>query len=93
MKPRFIIINEKDNCATALEEIQKDTEIDINDNLVVKLRERIALGHKFALIDMKRGQYLMKYNQVIGIATMDIKKGDWIHTHNIKSAYLEEIVK
>jgi len=93
MVSKFIIIDAKDNCATSLEEIQKNTEIEINDKLAVEIKERIPFGHKFALNDIKRGQHVIKYNQIIGIATKDINKGDWIHVHNIKSAYLEKTVK
>ena len=93
MKSKFIIIDEKDNCATSLDEIEKDTKINVNGNLVVEIREKIPFGHKFAINDIKKGQHVKKYNQIIGIATMDINKGEWVHTHNIKSAYLEEIVK
>lgn len=93
MMPKFIIIKNSDNCATSLEDIPKGTEIEIDTNFTVKTNDDIPLGHKFALQYIKRGQHLIKYNQIIGIATMDIKIGDWVHTHNIKSAYLEKIVK
>ena len=46
-------------------------------------------GHKFALSDIKKGELIFKYGEIIGIATKEIMKGDWIHTHNVKSAYLE----
>ena len=88
--PKFIIIKEDDNCATSLEDIHQGAEIEITPSLVIKTNDEIPLGHKFALEEIKRGQHVIKYNQVIGVATVDIMKGDWIHTHNIKSAYLEE---
>ena len=37
--------------------------------------------------------WIKKYGEIIGVATNDINMGDWIHTHNIKSYYLEEIEK
>ena len=52
----------------------------------------IALGHKFALDDIKEGDYVIKYGQKIGIATSNILQGEWIHTHNIISSYLKEVL-
>lgn len=45
----------------------------------------IASGHKYARIDIAKGQDIIKYGQVIGVATQDIKKGEHVHTHNIKT--------
>ena len=90
--PKFIIIKDSDNCATSLEDLHEGTEIEINASFSLKINDDVPLGHKFALKDIKRGQHVIKYNQIIGVATVDIKIGDWIHTHNIKSAYLEESV-
>ena len=90
--PKFIIIKDSDNCATSLEDLHEGIEIEVNANFSLKINDDVPLGHKFALKDIKRGQHVIKYNQIIGVATVDIKIGDWIHTHNIKSAYLEESV-
>lgn len=43
-------------------------------------------GHKIALCDIKAGERVIKYGFCIGIATEDIKSGDSVHTHNIKTA-------
>jgi altronate dehydratase len=51
------------------------------------------LGHKIALTDIKKGGLVKKYGQAIGFATEDIKKGDWIHIHNLTSKYLKEVLK
>ncbi len=49
----------------------------------------IPAGHKYALDDIKKGQTVIKYGQIIGRAKCDIKKGEWVHTHNVKS-HLDE---
>ncbi len=90
MKNKIIIMNSEDNCATALEVISKDDEIEINGNRI-KINQNIDVGHKFALIDINKGDLIKKYGEIIGIAIKDITAGDWIHTHNITSHYLEEI--
>ena len=91
MKRKFIILNLEDNCATSLGNLSKDEEMQINGGKTIKINQEIPFGHKFALKDINNGNLIKKYGQVIGIATDDIKVGDWIHTHNIKSHYLEMI--
>jgi len=91
-KDNFVIMNPKDNCATALENIIKDTKIKIEEN-IIKVSQEIPMGHKFALLNINKGELIIKYGEIIGIATQDIKAGDWIHTYNITSHYLEEVKK
>ena len=45
----------------------------------------ISSGHKYALRDIKKGEPIIKYAYPIGYATMDIKKGDRVHTENVKT--------
>ncbi len=67
--------------------------INKNDNVGVNLIEAdgIPAGHKFALCDIKKGEFVIKYGQIIGRATVDIKKGEWVHSHNLKSHLDEEV--
>ena len=88
----FIIMNPEDNCATALEDILKDSQILIKESSVTII-QNIPLGHKVASEDIRKGDLVIKYGQPIGIATEDIKKGDWIHTHNLTSLYLKDVPK
>ena len=88
MKNKFLILNPKDNCATALEDIPQGIRINIEDE-IIDVHHKIPLGHKFAIRNIKWEEYIIKYGEIIGIATEDIKQGDWIHTHNITSAYLK----
>ena len=69
-----VVINEKDNVAVSLNGDEK---------------RRIPAGHKFALCDIKKGNFVIKYGEIIGRATQNIKKGEWVHTHNLKS-HLDE---
>lgn len=55
-------------------------QIHINDN--VEVREN---GHKYALCDIKTGENVIKYGSPIGHAIADIKKGEHVHTHNLKT--------
>ena len=40
-------------------------------------------GHKIALRDIAKGVPIMKYGESIGAASHDIKKGDYVHIHNM----------
>ena len=51
------------------------------DNVEINLSD----GHKYALCDIKSGENIIKYGNPIGHATADIKKGEHIHTHNMKT--------
>jgi altronate hydrolase len=64
------------------------------DNVGVCLKENgeIPAGHKFALCDIKSGENIIKYGQIIGKATKDINQGEWVHTHNVKSHLDESFV-
>jgi len=57
------------------------------DNVAIEFDANSAfkLGHKVALKDIAKGEYVYKYGHVIGRAKEDIKKGDWIHSHNLES--------
>ncbi len=64
------------------------------DNIGVCLTasDDIPAGHKYALRDIMKGETVVKYGQIIGRATCDIKSGEWVHTHNVKS-HLDENVE
>lgn len=51
------------------------------DNVEVNLDN----GHKYAICDIREGQNIIKYGQPIGHATCNIKKGEHVHTHNVKT--------
>ena len=67
--------------------------INEKDNVGVSLdgHDDIPAGHKYALCDIKQGEYVIKYGEIIGKATTDIPAGKWVHTHNVKS-HLDESV-
>lgn len=52
-----------------------------NDNVSVNLRD----AHKYANREINCGEKIIKYGYPIGIATADIKKGEHIHSHNLKT--------
>lgn len=62
----------------------KTIKINEKDNVAVML-DGENKGHKIALTDIKKGGDIIKYGYPIGHAAEDIKKGDHVHTHNIKT--------
>ena len=73
-------INDKDNVAVALEKLKKG---EIIGN--IKLLDNISFGHKVLLNDLKSGENIIKYGNPIGHLTIDCKKGEHIHEHNLKT--------
>jgi hypothetical protein len=91
MKPKALQIDERDNVATVTSNVASGEEVDVlsPDGSVVgtpRVLESIALGHKVALDDLGAGDKVIKYGEVIGVASRAIKAGDWVHVHNVESA-------
>lgn len=56
--------------------------INEKDNVRVCLED----GHKYAVRDIAKGEQIIKYGFPIGIASDDIKQGEKVHSHNLKTA-------
>ena len=81
----FMKINENDNVIVALKEMKKGEKISL-ENTEIEALETIPAGHKMAVKDICEGADVIKYGFRIGTAKEDIKAGQWVHTHNIKTA-------
>lgn len=55
------------------------------DTEQIKISGNVPYGHKIALFDIKKGEKIMKYGECIGAASCDIKKGDYVHVHNLEA--------
>ena len=87
-KAKAIVINEKDNVATALELLNAGAKvsIEIHDRLEeIKLLSDIPMGHKFALEDIEEGVAVIKYGEPIGQSSTKIARGEHVHIHNVIS--------
>lgn len=80
-----IIIDKKDNVAVALTDLNKGYEFN-NTRLLCNIPQK----HKFALCDIQEGEKIIKYGFPIGIAKENIRAGEHIHTHNLKTALSEK---
>jgi len=84
------MITEKDNVVTVL------TDCVAGDEVTVKFQGKetsytcnqdVPFGHKIAITDIAKGDKIIKYGEAIGSASQDIKKGYWVHIHNVRDDY------
>lgn len=86
-KKSFILLNEADQIAVALQNLRKGTLVYVNGRKIV-LKSDISFGHKFAVKSIRKGTNVLKYGLPIGYASKNIAPGEFVHTHNLKSNYL-----
>jgi altronate dehydratase small subunit len=87
-KAQVIVINEKDNVATALEPLNAGAQVfaEVHGRVEeIKILSDIPMGHKFALQDMEEGEAVIKYGEPIGQSTAKISRGEYVHVHNVVS--------
>ncbi|WP_294952683.1 UxaA family hydrolase [uncultured Gilliamella sp.] len=82
---KFIKINNMDNVAVALSDLQAHEQDIVINGHYIDLKQPIKQGHKFALNDIGLGENIIKYGLPIGHATSPIKAGEHIHSHNLKT--------
>jgi hypothetical protein len=85
--PRLLRLAPEDNVFAATRPIESGEAILI-DGCRVTIRDRIPTGHKLAAARIAVGEKVVKYGAPIGSATVEIRPGDYVHTHNLKSDYL-----
>ena len=81
-----IAIDESDNVATCLHEIDAGAAVSVmsgKDVLTVSATDPIPRGHKIALGEIADGEAIRKYGEVIGKASATIALGQHVHTHNV----------
>jgi altronate hydrolase len=84
MKDNILIIHSRDNVAVALR------RLDVGELAIAKgidgfpALEEIPASHKIALRDISKGEEIIKYGETVAVSIRDIKKGQWVHTHNLE---------
>jgi altronate dehydratase small subunit len=84
------LIDERDNVITAVADFSAGEEITVKfkgKETRYRCSQDVPFGHKIAIRDIQKGQKVIKYGESIGSASTDIKKGNWVHTHNLKDDY------
>ncbi len=82
-----IRLNPNDNVVVAVVALAPGTEI-IAEGITT--RDPIPFGHKISTREIKKGEPVRKYGQVIGVATEDIAPGRHVHVHNLAFSDLRE---
>lgn len=83
-------VDDLDNVATVFANgITSGTEIEVRDKKGnidrITVYSDIPYGHKIAVTDIPAGAHIMKYGESIGEAECDIRRGDYVHVHNMKA--------
>lgn len=85
MKDNILIVHPRDNVAVALR------KLGVGELALAKgiegfpTLEEIPPSHKIALRDISTGEEIIKYGEIVAVSTREIKKGEWLHTHNLES--------
>jgi (2R)-sulfolactate sulfo-lyase subunit alpha len=56
-----------------------------NSSFKLKAKMEVPIGHKIALVDIKKGDTVWKYGQDIGVTKAKIAEGEHVHVHNVKT--------
>lgn len=91
MSKKAIQVDAKDNVATTTSIVEAGDPVEVlnpNGDVILEAEpvEKIIFGHKLALKDLETGEEIVKYGEVIGVASKPIKIGEWVHIHNVVSA-------
>jgi altronate dehydratase small subunit len=84
---KTVMMKPQDKVAVALEAIPAGSSVSVTcqDKIFrVTLQDPIDFGHKFAVVPIKAGEDVLKYGEVIGVATRDIMAGEHVHVHNLE---------
>jgi altronate dehydratase small subunit len=87
---KAIQLDEGDNVATVTSEVSKGEQVEVLSpvgSLLIRAETKgdVPFGHKIALKPLAKGEEIIKYGEVIGVASVGIKVGEWLHTHNVES--------
>ena len=90
---KAIQIDDRDNVATVTGDVKRGETVEIltpDGKVILRAKpvDDIAFGHKLSLRRIREGEEIIKYGEVIGVASRDIPAGEWVHTHNVDSARL-----
>lgn len=88
--PDFLAHVDGDAVAVAVRDVEPGSAqvnyLDERAPETVEVKEPVPLGHKVALKDVAAGADVIEYGLRVGIASAEITRGDYVHTHNVRSA-------
>lgn len=99
MEIQALLMDEKDNVVTCVKKVAAGEEVVYRcgeEYRTIQAEEDIPFCHKIALSDLKEGDDVIKYGEMIGRTPQPILKGHWVSHNNIYSVprdYESEFVK
>ena len=85
MNDNVLVIDPRDNVAVALRNLVPGEEAKGKGVLDLRVLNEIPASHKIALRDLGPGEEIVKYGEVVAVTNRVIKRGEWVHTHNLES--------
>jgi len=82
---RGLILDPRDNVGIVMESVFEGDEVKFDNGAVIKSLSEMKMPHKIASVDIAEGNPIIKYGEVIGYATANVKQGELVHVHNIDS--------
>jgi len=84
-KDNILIIHPRDNVAVALRTLDVGELAGTKGMEGFPSLEKIPPSHKIALRDISQREEIIKYGETVAVSSRNIKKGEWVHTHNLES--------
>jgi altronate hydrolase len=84
-KHRFLQIHPKDNVLVALQNLEQGEQIDFGAGGLV-LKTAVESKHKFTIEALKKGDKVIMYGVLVGIANQDVEQGAAITVQNVDHA-------
>ncbi len=88
MEIQALLMDEKDNVVTCVKEVAAGEEVVYRcgeEYRKVTAEEDIPFCHKIALADLKEGEDVIKYGEMIGRTSKSVARGHWVSHNNIYS--------
>jgi len=90
-RPHLLVHNRNDNVGVVVvEDLVAGTSLlcvvtEDDSEFRTPVNQDVPIGHKVALRDLAIGDAVIKYGQDIGRVVAPVKKGEHVHTHNLKT--------
>jgi altronate hydrolase len=81
-------LSPRDQIAVAARNLALGSEVNYEGSTLT-LAQAVPMGHKFALRDIRQGEAVYKYGQIIGFASQPILAGTHVHVHNLSADAFE----
>jgi len=87
---QFLVHEKADNVGVATVDVKSGETaqglyMDNQEKIEMNALQDIPLGHKIALADIQVDASVIKYGADIGRVVAEIKTGEHVHTHNLKT--------